>query len=127
MLMLEKSYLTPKARPFYNFAKKMLNVARELDNENATNRQRLQKAVEASNIEAISDGKIITTLRFIQSQLMQQPKHKKGRRYTIDDKIFALSLMKLSRRSYRLLERIFAVPSRKTTKIAQQTSICMRP
>lgn len=38
----------------------------------------------------------------------------RGRRFSFDDKVFALSLLKQSPRAYRLLRSTFALPSRKT-------------
>jgi hypothetical protein len=55
-----------------------------------------------------------TTLNFIVSQLENQPKKPKGRRFTMDDKVFSLSLMKQSGKAYKYLRRIFALPAQKT-------------
>lgn len=43
-----------------------------------------------------------------------QQKSARGRRFTLDDKIFALTLMKQSPKAYRVLKNTFALPSRKT-------------
>lgn len=52
------------------------------------------------------------TINFIESQLRTQSKKPRGRRFTLDDKVFALSLFKQSEKSYRLLQKVFALPSR---------------
>lgn len=93
----------------------MINVARQLDYQCSSNRQRLQKVMELYESGKLVEGKINrTTLRFFNSQLRLQTKKTKGRRYTIDDKIFALSLLKQSPRGYRHLQKTFALPSRRT-------------
>lgn len=43
-----------------------------------------------------------------------QPLKSRGRRFTVDDKVFALSLFKQSGKAYRTLSKIFALPSRKS-------------
>jgi hypothetical protein len=52
------------------------------------------------------------TFRFLQSQLTQQGKRERGRRFSTEDKLLALSL--LSPKAYRLLRKFFALPSRQT-------------
>ncbi|KAJ8914162.1 hypothetical protein NQ315_016241 [Exocentrus adspersus] len=55
-----------------------------------------------------------TTIRIFDSQLKNQKLEPKGRRFTLDDKIFALAIFKQSGKSYRFLSKIFSLPSRKT-------------
>lgn len=106
--------LTPKARKFYRVAKNMVQTARKLFDENASNRQRLEEAIKLTESKDFLMGKVNnTTLNFINSQLRQQRKSGRGRRFTVD-KIFALSLLKQSPKCYRLLQKTFALPSRKT-------------
>jgi len=60
-------------------------------------------------------GKVNTiTLNFIASQTKNQNRKLKGRRFTIDDKILALSIFKQSPKGYRYLSSIFSLPSQKT-------------
>ena len=54
------------------------------------------------------------TYNFVLSQLKNQKRHLQGRRFSLDDKIFALTLLKQSPKGYSLLKKIFALPSRKT-------------
>ena len=51
---------------------------------------------------------------FIRSQIRLAGLRPKGRRYTLDDKIMGLLLHRQSGRAYKLLSKIFALPSRKT-------------
>jgi len=43
-----------------------------------------------------------------------QPQKPRGRRFMIDDKVFALSLFKQSGKAYSTLSKVFALPSRKS-------------
>lgn len=49
-----------------------------------------------------------------QMQVTQSKKKKQGRRFTLDEKILALSLYKPSPRAYRLLSKLCVMPSRRT-------------
>ncbi|KAI4455437.1 thap domain [Holotrichia oblita] len=53
---------------------------------------------------------------FVISQILQSSKPKKGRRFSINDKIMGLLLYKQSSRSYRLLKKLFCLPSKNTLK-----------
>jgi hypothetical protein len=52
-------------------------------------------------------------IKFYKLSMRLQLKKSRGRRFTMEDKIFALSLLKHSPRAYKLLEKTFALPSRK--------------
>lgn len=52
------------------------------------------------------------TCNFIESQIRTQHKKARGRRFSLNDKVFALSLFKESGKDYRLLQKVFALPSR---------------
>lgn len=54
------------------------------------------------------------TFNFILSQIKWQNIKPRGRRFSLNEKILAVSLMKQSGKCYRLLSRIFALPSRNT-------------
>lgn len=54
------------------------------------------------------------TQNFIESQIRMQSQKPRGRRFTVDDKVFALSLFKQSGKAYRTLSKVFALPSRKS-------------
>jgi hypothetical protein len=68
----------------------------------------------AENGELLEKRVNKTTFRFLISQIQMQQKEPKGRRYSIDDKVFALSILKQSPKSYKLLRKVFALPSRMT-------------
>lgn len=80
-----------------------------------SNKKRITKAFKMSITEDFARANVNeSTYRFIMSQLRNQKKAKRGRRYSLEDKILALSLLKQSPKAYRLLRKIFALPSRKT-------------
>uniref|UniRef100_A0AAR5P3G2 THAP9-like helix-turn-helix domain-containing protein n=1 Tax=Dendroctonus ponderosae TaxID=77166 RepID=A0AAR5P3G2_DENPD len=54
------------------------------------------------------------TRNFILSQTRNQKLKPRGRRFSLEDKIFALSIYKQSGKGYRFLSKIFSLPSRKT-------------
>ncbi|KAK9702126.1 THAP domain [Popillia japonica] len=58
---------------------------------------------------------------FIQCQMTESGKRKKGRRFTTSEKIFSLSLYKQGPKAYRYCRNIFALPSPATlSKLLQQ-------
>lgn len=57
-------------------------------------------------------------LDFIMSQIRSAIKKAKGHRWTYKDKAFALSLLHSSPKTYRLLQKVFHLPSVKTLKLA---------
>lgn len=54
------------------------------------------------------------TRQFIESQIRMKPQKPRRRRFTVDDKVFALSLFKQSGKAYKTLSKVFALPSRKS-------------
>lgn len=53
------------------------------------------------------------TVKFLECQMRLQPQKPRGRRFTIDDKVFALSLYKQSGKAYKILSKVLALPSPK--------------
>ncbi|KAF2887009.1 hypothetical protein ILUMI_19164, partial [Ignelater luminosus] len=73
--------------------------------------------------EVINDLDHVTK-RFFECQVQNIKKKAKGRRYTTDDKILALVLLKQSGNAYKYLSKIFALPSKQTlTKFLNKISI----
>lgn len=86
-----------------------------MDCECAHAKRRLKEALRFSESKEYIASKVNNmSLNFINSQLRLQSKQSRGRRFSIEDKIFALSLMKQRPKAYRLLKRTFALPSRRT-------------
>ena len=64
------------------------------------------------------------TVSFIERQILLQKTVKIGRRYAVSDKMLALSIFYQSRKAYRLLSKLFALPSKRTLqKSLQNTNI----
>lgn len=62
--------------------------------------------------------------KIINMQINLCTKKKKGRRFTREEKLIALSIMKQSPKAYRFLHRIFILPSRSTlNKMVSQLNI----
>lgn len=107
--------LTPKAKKLHKVATNMRKTARRLDREFSNMKNQMKKASKFSeSLEHMRKKLNEPSFNFLMSQLQQQTIQPKGRRYTLNDKIFALSLMKQSPKGYKLFSKVFAVPSRKT-------------
>ena len=64
------------------------------------------------------------TVNFIERQIILQHSAKTGRRYAISDKMLALSVFYQSQKAYKLLSKLFALPSKRTLqKYMQNTNI----
>lgn len=101
-----------KKKKFINHVTK---VASESLGQTAT--QRLQKAtLYGSNEQLFKNFYHLTkqAQTFLIMQLKQCRKNKMARRFTLDEKLIALTLMKQSQKSYRLLENMFALPNKRT-------------
>lgn len=124
--------LTPKKCRIYDALKEAKKSNSLLRSRNIAFKKRLQlaeKYVEDHKQSLMKLNNI--TCNFIESQIRTQSKKARGRRFSLDDKIFALSLFKQSGKTYRLLKKIFALPSRSSLmnllqKIPFQTGINKR-
>lgn len=111
--------LTPKAKRLYSEAVKLRRRTERLQKKAMSFKQRLVAAEKYS--ETREFGRMLenvneVTRDFVMCQVRAQGKKSRGRRFTMTDKIFALSLFKQSGRGYNLLSKMFALPSRKTLR-----------
>jgi len=53
--------------------------------------------------------------KFFKNQLKSQSVSSRGRRFTLDNKLYAFFLYKSSAKAYRAMSKMFALPSRKTS------------
>jgi hypothetical protein len=112
---LHRKYLTPRKAKLYNLSKTYLNLARHLDKENTCNAEYIEEIVHLVETGKFLKQRVnLTTWDFIKSQIQQQNKRKRGRRFSLEDKLMGLLLMKQSPKGYKLLKKNFALPSRKT-------------
>ncbi|XP_071053657.1 uncharacterized protein [Onthophagus taurus] len=109
-----------------NNLRKLKRQTIALRNRNCSLKARLHKANEMlkNNPLHFFDNINPTVLNFCKSQLKFSKYKPRGRRYSMQDKLFALSLYKQSGRSYRFLSTFFSLPSRGTiTRLLQMIPI----
>jgi hypothetical protein len=88
-----KAQLTPKARKLYQIANEFRDIGRKLDEETKSYKKKLETLTKkAEDLELYQNKINNVTFRFLQSQLSQQSKRAKGRRFSTEDKLLALSL-----------------------------------
>lgn len=104
--------LTPKEKHLYMACKGAIKVARSLSQENSSFKDVIRNA-KNSLLNDLSEKVNETTVNFISSQIKLQKLPVKGRRYSLEDKILAMALQRQSGKGYKLMERIFALPSKK--------------
>lgn len=121
--------LTPKKGLLYDALKDAKKKNILLRHRNVIFKDRLHQAEKYLFEHQNSINKLNNaTNNFISSQMRSQCKKPRGRRFTINDKVFAISVFKQSGKAYRLLQNIFALPSKRTMlnllqKIPFQTGI----
>lgn len=110
-----RTQLTPKKGYLYDALKSAKRNNILLRHRNMQFKERLQRAEKFMVQHRNSMNKLNNiTCNFILSQIRTQSKKPQGRRFSIDDKVFALSLFKQSGKAYRLLQKVFALPSKRT-------------
>ncbi|XP_047027534.1 uncharacterized protein LOC124641571 isoform X2 [Helicoverpa zea] len=72
------------------------------------------KTVNTKAFEVLTRNMSKATKTFLNMQVTQLGKKLKGRRFTFDQKVLALSLFKASPKAYRYLSELFILPKRKT-------------
>ena len=73
----------------------------------------------------LSDFLPESTLSFIKSQVLMAQRSKQGLRWCLHDKMLALSIFYHSKRAYKILQRFFKLPSRKTLqRMLQKSNVC---
>ncbi|CAG4960582.1 unnamed protein product [Parnassius apollo] len=118
-LDLSKSLeLTPKKLKLYKRCRRNLSEIRRLRKKIKKQPRALFKTLTTnSNVQSLMDKNISGPFALLlQSQLQNTPRKLTGRRWSIDDKVMALSIYKRSTGCYRLLRRLFCLPSEGTLK-----------
>ncbi|XP_045448260.1 uncharacterized protein LOC123656638 [Melitaea cinxia] len=98
-----------------NYVKKCKKIA--VDNQKKTNSQILQSAQKQTENHLFMKNfyKLNNKAQaFLLLQLKLATKNKMARRFSLEDKLFALALMKQSPKGYKLLEKMFALPNKRT-------------
>ncbi|KAK9759079.1 Transposase protein [Popillia japonica] len=108
-------HLSPKARKLFTVAKNLRKYSKKLFAEKTNLKGRLKAAQKfISSPEYIKLRLNTTSFNFITSQLKLQKVNPQARRFSLDDKLFSLLLLKQSPKGYRFLRKIFALPSQRT-------------
>lgn len=113
----QQKKLTPNAKTLYVNRIKMQNKLNRLSSKMNTWKSGVRlasKFAEENNFNKLAEKVNSITYNFICSQTKNQKVKPKGRRFTLDDKILALSVYKQSPKGYRYLSTIFSLPSLKT-------------
>lgn len=107
--------LSRGARYFYQVAAKLIDRINKMEVKDAKTQTILEKlCAEIDSGEVYKDKLNRDSFYFINSQMSLQHKTPRSRRYTLENKIFSLSLLKASQKGYRHLQKTFSLPSRRT-------------
>lgn len=97
--IVRKADLTTQSKKLYTAMKGLLHTARKLDAKNASNKARLEDAqIHITSKNFINKRVNPVAPRFILTQLRMQCKRERGGRYSVNDKILAVFLLKQSPR-----------------------------
>jgi len=113
----QRKNLTPNCKQLYSQVLKFKRKQDILFKKNLNIKCRLKLAKQFTNSplrNQLMDKVNSTTLNFILTQIKIQKRKIEGRRYTLNDKITALSIYKTSPKCYKFLSSLFALPSKKT-------------
>lgn len=108
-------HMTPRKQYLHQAIVDLKNTLSVVKKRHLNIKQRLKKAdtfINKHNLMMSNLNDI--TQKFFKNQLKSQSVSPRGRRFTLDDKLFALSLYKSSAKAYRVMSKMFALPSRKT-------------
>lgn len=116
MSQTRQDNLTPKAKKLY---KKLVASYKKISNQQKlinSCKQRLKNAEQFNNekLQKLLHYVNKATFRFILCQIRNQKYLPRGRLFTIEEKVMAVTLLKASGRGYRLLSTMFALPSKKS-------------
>ena len=109
--------LSPKAKHLYKKVIEKSNIIAKLSFRQKLFKDRIksaEKMANSSNFSSLVNHVNPLTYKFILSQVRTQFQKPKARRYTIEEKILALTILKASTKGYKLLSKIFCLPTKKT-------------
>ncbi|XP_036139614.1 uncharacterized protein LOC118648110 isoform X2 [Monomorium pharaonis] len=121
-------HLTPKAQKIYKKAIMLAKERNRMKSRIIDYKTRLKDAKKLLNSPFCKQFNSLTPTQrlFFNMQLRNTNYSPKGRRFTIDEKILALSLYKQSGSCYKLLSKLFVLPSATTLKCLLRT-ISLQP
>ncbi|XP_045463307.1 uncharacterized protein LOC123672980 [Harmonia axyridis] len=118
-LRVSKYNLSQRERILFNLLKKTKHRYNMVSNKFNKFKNRMNEAKKFT--ESNLFGKLATsvnqvTLDFFASQIRNQRRQLNARRFSVDEKILALALYKSSPKGYRLLSKMFALPTGATLR-----------
>lgn len=110
-----QKHMTPRKQLLYKAVVDLKKTLSIVNKRHLTTKQRLQKSEKFIKEHGLLfDNLNESTKKFVQSQMKTQSVLPRGRRFSLDDKIFALAIYKESAKAYRMMSSVFALPSRKS-------------
>ncbi|KAF0705011.1 Uncharacterized protein FWK35_00030365, partial [Aphis craccivora] len=123
------SQLTPRWQKFYHITKKLFKQSRRDGVKNQLFKDRL-KSVERFTDEFLiskySHKMSATASMFMRLQVRETTKSGRGHRFSMDEKMFSLSLYIKSPKCYRMLSTLFTLPYKRTLN-ALLSTVTIRP
>lgn len=98
----------------YDEVKKLKRQNQRLKIQSSNYKNRLKFIQKNHELKILAQKVNSITYKFFLSQMHNQLKKPHGQRFTVDDKMLALSIYKQSPKAYRFLSTIFSLPTRKT-------------
>lgn len=106
--------LTPRCKKLYQKCIGIINSKKRLATKFYDRLQKAEYMSEQQSFKCMIDMLPCHAKTFLFMQLNAVNKHIKRRRFTSDEKLLALTLLKRSPKGYRLLQKLFVLPSRRT-------------
>ncbi|KAJ3658675.1 hypothetical protein Zmor_010400 [Zophobas morio] len=110
-------HLTPKASTLYQAATSLKRKVQYLHKKCRGFKSRLAAATKLSESEAfqrVASNMSVAAKLFTNLQMRETHKKSRGRRFSLEEKILSLTMYKQSPKAYRLLQKLFTLPARKT-------------
>lgn len=112
--------MSPKKQQLYGHVKRLYRNIKKVASSKASFKRRLNIAEKFSKEKGLEENLGIlndVAATFIRCQIREANKSAKGGRFTIDEKILALSFYNQGPKAYRFLSKIFRLPSKATLNI----------
>ncbi|KAI5640343.1 transposase protein domain-containing protein [Phthorimaea operculella] len=108
------SALTPRCKKLYRKCQNIIKCKTRIIGDYKSRLTEAHKLSEKKSFKAMVDELPRHTKTFLYMQVNLVNKHVKSRRFSNDEKLLALTLLKQSPKGYKLLQKLFILPSRRT-------------
>lgn len=113
--VFSKVQLTPRKKRLSDLAAEYVSLSKVLANENKMYSSKIEALTKASKPEELIRGKLSKVGEtFLLQQIRLHLKPKYAHRFSLEEKILSLAFYKASPRGYRLWEKAFTMPSKRT-------------